>query len=138
MFCFEILGDEEGGGEEDEEGEDEEEEPRAHTDDDKQIPHPADEGNLLYRLLPCAHVLHKPCIDTWLCTHQASCPLCRQTFYHLKRPSLFVAINTASEGQRRIPRREMEEGRRHLSHHHHHRRRSLFDSVKEWWWTKAM
>lgn len=40
----------------------------------------------IFRQLPCKHAFHKPCIDKWICTKDASCPLCRQTFYHLRKP----------------------------------------------------
>lgn len=38
------------------------------------------------RNLPCGHTFHQPCIDNWMCNQDTKCPLCRKTFYHLRRP----------------------------------------------------
>ena len=51
----------------------------------------------LFRRLPCQHVLHKPCADRWICLRDASCPVCRQTFYHLRRPFLVLVPITVPE-----------------------------------------
>lgn len=45
-----------------------------------------------YRLLPCGHPFHLQCIDKWLCNEDASCPLCRQTFYELRRPKFLYIL----------------------------------------------
>ena len=41
-----------------------------------------------YRLLPCGHIFHLPCIDNWICNEDARCPLCRQAFYYLRKSRL--------------------------------------------------
>lgn len=40
----------------------------------------------IFRRLPCNHLMHKNCLDKWLCTKDGSCPFCRKTFYHLRMP----------------------------------------------------
>jgi hypothetical protein len=35
-----------------------------------------EEGETL-RLLPCKHAYHLECVEPWLCSQQASCPLCK-------------------------------------------------------------
>lgn len=36
------------------------------------------------RLLACGHIFHAECIDPWLLTRQACCPLCKVSFYDPK------------------------------------------------------
>ena len=38
------------------------------------------------RSFPCGHEIHSDCVDEWLTTRDASCPVCRADFYCLARP----------------------------------------------------
>jgi hypothetical protein len=51
----------------------------------------------IFRQLPCKHLFHQPCIDKWMCKRDASCPLCRQTFYDLSSAAS-IATPTAHTG----------------------------------------
>ncbi|KAJ5449839.1 uncharacterized protein N7458_006288 [Penicillium daleae] len=42
------------------------------------------EAASMFRVLPCGHIFHKPCVDCWILSRDASCPLCRKTFYDLR------------------------------------------------------
>ena len=33
------------------------------------------------RILQCSHIYHQPCIDTWLTTRHARCPLCKRNYF---------------------------------------------------------
>lgn len=87
--------------------------------------------NTQYRQLPCQHFFHLPCIDYWISNRDASCPLCRQVFYHLKRPFIFFVPELQS---RQSPLQPTDLTPRtpapSLSGNDHPRR--SFDSLKEW------
>lgn len=52
----------------------------------------------VFRQLPCGHIIHQPCADTWLCAGDASCPLCRQRFYYLRKPRTLTVKEARSAG----------------------------------------
>ena len=89
------------------------------------------EGSQL-RQLPCTHLFHKPCIDIWLSSCNASCPLCRQTFYYLKRPQPFLPLNT-SNYHRATRRSRIAETRDNRSRNQPHHHGLSFNSLKDWW-----
>lgn len=58
----------------------------------------------VFRQLPCGHTIHKPCADTWLCAGDASCPLCRQRLYYLRKPRILYMKEARSAGHGPSPR----------------------------------
>lgn len=61
------------------------------------------ESGSAFRQIPCNHIFHKPCIDEWMASKDASCPICRHTFYYLHQSQLSSVGNM-----------------RHNQRHYHH------------------
>ncbi|KAJ5798973.1 uncharacterized protein N7503_006478 [Penicillium pulvis] len=61
----------------------------------------------MYRQLPCKHLFHQPCIDDWICNRDTKCPICRETFYHLRH-----LRNKGNTPRKSLSREEISRNRR--------------------------
>ncbi|KAL1982006.1 hypothetical protein VTN96DRAFT_1830 [Rasamsonia emersonii] len=79
-----------------------------------------------YRRLLCGHFFHLPCIDSWICNQDASCPICRRTFYHLRRQRHVIFASAQSQ------RSDLSRSRTRSSESGHHRLERAVAFFKEW------
>lgn len=78
------------------------------------------ESTTLVRGLTCGHIFHPECIDPWLLTKQARCPLCKRSFYASKledplgpEPVEELELQQEEAQRERERRREREREREH-------------------------